>query len=222
VGRQDERHAALLEAIETVPQEVAGLRVEAGGGLVEEHQVGFVDETPADRQTPLEPARQVLDLVVGSLGELGEVEQVVRATGALRAAQAEVAPVQHEVLAHRQLVVERVLLGHDPEAGTDLRAVAVRILAEHPQRAAGHRRDAADHPHRRRLASAIGPEEAERFAARYIEVDGVDCGEVVEAFGQPAGMDERGGWVGGRGPGVGRRHRHGRVGHGRAWYSESN
>ena len=38
VGRQDERHAALLEPVEPVPQQVAGLRVEAGRRLVEQQQ----------------------------------------------------------------------------------------------------------------------------------------------------------------------------------------
>ena len=56
----------------------------------------------------------------------------------------------------------------------------------------GDRRDAADHPHRRGLAGAVRAEEAERFAGRDVEVDGVDRGEVAEALGQAAGMDERG------------------------------
>ena len=55
------------------------------------------------------------------------------------------------------------------------------------------RRDAADHPHRRGLAGAVRAEEAERFARRDVEVDGVDGGEVAEPLGQAAGMDERGG-----------------------------
>ena len=44
VGGQDERHALLLEAVEAVPEQVPRLRVEAGGGLVEQQQVGLVDE----------------------------------------------------------------------------------------------------------------------------------------------------------------------------------
>ena len=75
------------------------------------------------------------------------------------------------------------------------------------QRAAGQRRDAADHPHRRGLAGAVGAEEAERFAGRDVEVDGVDGGELAEPLRQPAGMDERG-----------RVDRHGLFRHGRAWY----
>ena len=58
--------------------------------------------------------------------ELGELEQLVGAAADLGAAEPEVAPVDHQVLADRQFQVERVLLGHDAEAGPDLRAVCPR------------------------------------------------------------------------------------------------
>ena len=86
VGRQDERHAALLEPVQAVPQQVAGLRVEAGRRLVEEQHVGLVDQRAGDRQAPLHAARQRLDLVVGALGQLGELEQLVGAAARPRPA----------------------------------------------------------------------------------------------------------------------------------------
>ena len=52
------------------------------------------------------------------------------------------------------------------------------------------------------LPAPFGPEEAERLAGRDVEVDAVDRGELAEPLRQPAGMDERGGRVGGRGPGA--------------------
>jgi hypothetical protein len=48
VSGDDEGGASLFEAIETVPENVACLRVEAGGGLVEDHQFGVVDEGASD------------------------------------------------------------------------------------------------------------------------------------------------------------------------------
>ena len=67
VRRQHERDAALLEPVEPVPQEVAGLRVEPGRRLVEEQDGRLVDERAGDRQASLHAARQRLDLVVGAL-----------------------------------------------------------------------------------------------------------------------------------------------------------
>ena len=77
------------------------------------------------------------------------------------------------------------------------------VHAHDRERAVGDRRDAADHPHRRGLAGAVRPQEAERFAGGDVEVDGVDGREIAEPFGQAAGMDERGDRD---------------IGHGRAWY----
>jgi ABC-type Fe3+/spermidine/putrescine transport system ATPase subunit len=44
VRRQHERDALLLEPVQAVPQDVAGLRIEAGGRLVEEQQLRIVDQ----------------------------------------------------------------------------------------------------------------------------------------------------------------------------------
>ena len=79
VGRQDERHAALLEPVQAVPQQVPRLRVQAGRRLVEEQDRRLVDERAGDRESALHAARQRLDLVAGAFGELGELEQLVGA-----------------------------------------------------------------------------------------------------------------------------------------------
>ena len=143
VGRQDERHAPLLEPVQPLPEQVARLRVEAGRGLVEEQDRGLVDQRAGDRQPPLHAARQRLDLVVRPLGQLGELEQLVAAARGLRPRHAEVAAVDHEVVVDRELRVQRVLLGHDAQPAADPRAVGVRVEVEDPERARGHRRDAA-------------------------------------------------------------------------------
>ena len=134
MGRQDERYAPLLQSVQAVPQQVAGLRVEARGWLVEKEQLRLVDQRAGDRQTPLHAPRQRLDLVVLALGELGKVEELVGATAALVSRQAEVAAVQDEVLADGQLRVKRVLLRHDAETRPDLGAVDSGVEAENGQR----------------------------------------------------------------------------------------
>ena len=190
VGGQHERDALLLEPVEAVPQDVAGLRVEAGRRLVEQQQLGLVDQRAGDRDPPLHPARQRLDLARGPLGELHEVEQLGGAALALGPREVEVAAVDDQVLGDRELVVELVGLRHDAEAGADRPAVRRRVEAEHPQRAGGRRRRAADHPHRRRLAGAVRSEEPERLAAVDLDVDPVDGREVAEPLDEPARFDQ--------------------------------
>ena len=130
-------------------------------------------------------------LLLGAIGELHELEQLLGAAPALGARQVEVAAVEHEVVEHGELLVELVLLRHDADPGPDLLAVAGRVHPEDPQLALGDRRDAADHAHRRRLAGAVRPEEAERLAAVDLDVDPVDGGEVAEPLDQAAGRDQR-------------------------------
>jgi hypothetical protein len=85
VRGEHERDAALLQPVEPVPQHVARLRVEAGGRLVEQQQLGLVDERAGDGDAPLHPARQRLDLAGRAIGELDELEQLGGATLALGA-----------------------------------------------------------------------------------------------------------------------------------------
>src|SRR5207248_7442424 len=103
--RQDERYAALLEAVQAVPEEVPGLRVEPGSGFVEKQQRRLVDQRPRDRQAALHAARERLDAIVASLRQLHEVEQLVRSPARFAPRQVEVPAVDDEVLADRQLRV---------------------------------------------------------------------------------------------------------------------
>ena len=168
-----------------------GLRVEAGRRLVEQRDVGVVDQRAGDGQPALHAAGQRFDPAVGPLAQLHEVEQLggPRLGGAPR--YPEVARVGDQVFRDGQLRVERVQLRADAEPGPDRGALPVRVHAEDPQRAGGGRGDAPDHPHRRALAGAVGAEEAERLAAGHVHVDAVDRGEVAEALDQAACVDHR-------------------------------
>ena len=171
---------------------MARLGVEAGRRLVEQHQLGPVDERAGDGEAAPHPARQQVDPVVPTIGQLDELEQLVGSLTDDAPRQVEVAAVDEHVVAHRQLEVERVLLGHDAETGADARPVGRRVHAQHAEITVRDRRDATDHPHRRRLAGPVGPQEAERLPLLDAKVDGVDSDEVAEALRQLTSLDERG------------------------------
>ena len=63
VRREHEGHALALQLVEALPQEVARLRVEAGRRLVEQQQLGLVDERAGDREPALHAARERVDAV---------------------------------------------------------------------------------------------------------------------------------------------------------------
>ena len=165
--------------------------VEAGRRLVEEKDLGLVDESPGDRQAALHAARKRLNQVARPVTQLHEVEQLHRPAARLGVRQVEVATVDEQVLEHRQLCVERVRLGHHAQAAADARPMVVRVGAKHGQLTARARRHGADHAHGRGLAGAVGTQKTERLTRRDVEVDRVYGCERPEALGQAAGMDER-------------------------------
>jgi hypothetical protein len=130
VRGEDERDAALLEPVQPVPHHVPGLRVQAGGWLVEDEDVRVVDQRPGDRETAFHPARQRVDLVIPAVRQLDEIQQLVGALADELLRQAEVPAVDQQVLPDRELEVQGVLLRHDAEPPADRRPIAHGIPAE--------------------------------------------------------------------------------------------
>ena len=151
---------------------------------------GWLIRPAGDGEPPLHAARQRLHRAVAALLQLGEGEEFVDPFVDDLARHAEVAAVDEQVLVDGQLVVEVVLLGHDPETRPDLGPFGGRVEAEHLQGAAGDRRDRTDHLHGRRLAGSVWSEEAEDFSLAHLEVDSVDSDEVAEGLGEAAGLYE--------------------------------
>src|SRR3954454_10150955 len=134
--RQDERDAALLETEEAVPDDVAGLRIEACRRLVEEKHLRIVHEGARDREPAFHAAGERLDFAVRAFGQLHELEQLIGLLANGLAREAEVAAVDDQVLADRQLRVERVRLRDYPEARADVGPVVYGVAAEDAKRAA--------------------------------------------------------------------------------------
>ena len=193
VGRQDERHAPLLEPVEPVPEQVAGLRVEAGRRLVEEQDRRLVDERPGDRQAPLHPARQRLDLVVRRARSAGRTRAARRRAGATSAPrQAEVAAVDRRGSRGRSARCRACPAGARRRAGRG--SAARRVPGPCRGRSSVPSLTGETQPIIRIvevLPAPFGPRKPNDLAGRDVEVDGVDGGELAEPLGQAAGMDER-------------------------------
>ena len=119
------------------------------------------------------------------------------------AADAAESSVQFEIAAHGQLFVKRKRLRDiaDPRPRRDV--ARIDRLAQELGTAFGRGKQPGQHLHRRRLAAAIGAEEAEDLAALDAKADMVDRGEIAKAHGQAFGHD-------GRRSAVGFETRHGR------------
>ena len=107
----------------------------------------------------------------------------------LRRATAAHLEAEGDVLRDGHVREQRVALEDEPHVAPVGRH-AGQILAADEDLAARLRRQARDHPQRRRLAAARGPEERDQLALRHVELDVVDREEVVVALRQSAQRQE--------------------------------
>ncbi len=105
------------------------------------------------------------------------------------------AGVDPEVLGDRQLAIKGERLRHVADAHAGVVVLGINGLAEEDRLAVGRGQEARQHLHGRRLAAAVGAEEAEDLAAIDCEIHRVDGSERPEAAREVLGHDGR--------PGVG-------------------
>lgn len=160
----DEHRLALLAQR---PHRVAHLAdaggVEPVGGLVEDEQVGVLEERRRDGQALLHAQREAGVAVAPAVAEVRGLEHLVDALS--RAADR--AREQGEVLAGGEGGEELRRLDDGPDPVDDVRQPLGHRLAEDLGRAGVGAHEAEQHPDRRRLARAVRAEEAVDAAERH-------------------------------------------------------
>ncbi len=164
-------------------QELDGGRVEAGEGLVEHEHVGLVDHGRRQLHPLGHAAGQVLDLVLGAVGEAEPLEEVARVGLAGRLVEAVEARDPREQVEHAHVSVQAALLRHvAPRA-----AVVFGRGTVAPRHGAGVRlQDAEQDAHQRGLAGAVGPEQPDDPARGHVEVDALQHDAVAEPLADAA------------------------------------
>src|ERR1700722_17653766 len=126
VGREEDRLAKRAQRADRLPGGAPRLRIETGGRLVEEDQLGVADE----RQSEVEPAQ----LAAGKLARahVGLLLQAHQAKYLLDVAgvRVEAGPVAQR-LARCQVAVDAAALQHDPDALAQCELARGGIVAEH-------------------------------------------------------------------------------------------
>ena len=173
--REEDRRALLAgEARDLVPQRGARLDVEAGRRLVEEEDARVVQQREREVEAALHAAGVRRGLAVGGVDEADALEQLVAARRALGARDALQAALQAHVLAAGEHRVQRDVLQRDADRGAHLRALLRDVVARDGGACRRRRQQRREDLDRRRLARAVGPEEAVDLAGRDVQVDAVD------------------------------------------------
>jgi hypothetical protein len=140
--------------------------VEPREGFVEQQHAGLWQQHPLEREPLSHAAGEPLHEVVGAIGEVRPLEGDADSAGdVLDVGQA---GEQLEVLARGQLAVQlRLVAEHADQAPGRVEAVGRRIAHAAARRLGQCRQD----PEERRLARAIGSEQAEHLAGVPLERD---------------------------------------------------
>ena len=163
--RVEQRLAAALEQLHLVENRIAALWIDADGRLVEQEDVGIVQQAGGQVQPALHAAAERPDAIAPPLGQLHEIEGRADRTLQRRAGKAEKAAEKPEIGVRRQLVVERQLLRHRADAPFHGIGVTAKRLTGDPDLAAIGLQQTGNHRDRRRLARAVRSEQTEQLPA---------------------------------------------------------
>ncbi len=192
VGTQPADH--LLDAVD-------GDRVDAGEGLVQEHDLGVGDQGPGDLQAASFPAGERQRFCLSQLSDVELLEELIAPAAAGRAIHPQHLHHAQQVLLDGELAEDARLLGeiaHAAVAGAAVHGPAGDVDALEPDLAGVGLDHAAGHAEAGGLAGAVGAQQADDLAAPDLEVDAVDDAADAVDLDQPFHGQHRRGLVGGR------------------------
>ncbi len=143
------------------------LRIEAGGRLVEDRDLGVLHQDLGEAEPLPHAAREGLDPLVGDIVQADVIERVRDLRLALVALEADQAAGVVHVLGRGQIVVEADRVGQIADPTLDLQRLAHRIVAQHPHLSVRDLGQAEHHQDGGGLAGAVRAEQPEDLALRH-------------------------------------------------------
>ena len=192
MGRDEDGDAFPARKLQDqAPEIVAGLRIDAGGRLVQDQDFWPVQTGGGELQALALAQRQLAGQGIGDARELEALECSLDARLHLRGFDAIELRVQREVGPHRQLLIEREALRHVADLQPRCDVLRLDRSAEQLGLAFAGGQQAGQHLHGRGLAGAVRAEEAEDLAALDAEARMIDRDEIAEPPRQSFGDDGR-------------------------------
>ncbi len=185
VGRGDEdRHPFPQEVIEYPPEVPARHGIDAARRLVEEEDLGRVDERAGETQLLFHASRQIARETVLERGEVAESEESLDPGRSLLFRHPVKVRVEEDVFHHGQVFVEAEPLGHVADPFLDRLRVVQDRMARHPCLSAGRQQQAGKEPHDGGFPRAVRSDKPEKLPWRDLEVEMVDGHVVAEGLCQ--------------------------------------
>src|SRR5262249_1188306 len=172
------RRALAAERVDQRPELLPHLRVETDRWLVHEHKLRPVHERAGDQEPPPHPAGKLVDAGVPPVDEPRHLERPLDRLLPVRAVDPVEVREDQQVLLDGERDIEVVELRHHAALRAGLLRVSRQREAEHLELALVGDRLRGEQPHRRRLAGAVGAEQADARPDGNVEVEPVDGDDV--------------------------------------------
>ena len=149
-------------------------RVEAGGRLVEEEDLRVVDQGHREVEATAHAARVRADPALLGVGQADALDQLEAAGAHRPRGDAVERGLELDQLASGHQRIEGRILERHADAAPDQGGLAGDVVTGDPGVAAGRAQERDEHPHRRRLAGPVRPEEPVDLALGDFDVDAAD------------------------------------------------
>ena len=154
----------VADLLQVLPQVAARAGIEAGRRLVEQQQPRAVQHACGQFDAAPQAAGKLFDQVARRSARPSRVEHFVGPRAQLAAAEAVQPAVVDDVFHHRQLLVDARRLETRRRAARRIAAGSrAQVVAEDVHLALLQRNQRREHAKERRLAAAVGAEDARRF-----------------------------------------------------------
>src|SRR3990172_6629265 len=171
-------------------QQLAGLLIEAGVGLVEEQYLRFVQQGARQRETLLHPPREGTNRVAPARRQTHLVEGFLHTR--LEINEPVHSPVEAQILFGREGAVEQRLVRQHADAPAHLGGLLRQAAPGHAHIAEGGAHQGGQDANEGRLAGPIRSEQNDELARRDPEVDLAQNHARAEGLGKVAHLDGRG------------------------------
>ena len=164
-------------------------RVQAGRRLVQDQDLGVVQHRLRQADPLTESARKLADDPVLDLAKLTPADHLADRPAPVRSGNVLETRPMSQILDHPHLGIERNVFGKISDLAPDLERFVEYIVAGKRSTAAGGAQVGRQHPHCRRLAGPVGPEQTDDLATPDVEPDALDRLERAVSFRESVHLD---------------------------------
>ena len=167
----------------------AGAGVKAAGRFVKQEHLGFVQENAGQTEPLGHAARKACDQGIALVTEIDQLQHLIALFSPFRPLDAVSGGKELQVLDHLHVVVDTEEIGHVAHHAANVLGAVIDRVAAYGRFAPAGIQQRREDAHRRRLAGAVGADEAVDIAFLQLDRQPVEGVQVAIHFGQVAGFD---------------------------------